>query len=191
MLLINCDPKYNTVISAFLRRSFLETTAFHNETHISCPFVWQNLSNIKFSTICPHQFVNHITGVHNLSNKAYLLYHLYGNEHLDIAPPSWSSALHTIPQLLELLTSYEIYARIKFDKCHLPDDVLRQAVSISCQNNANVDWVDILRNSENRDQIATLLQQVEHSTSWRQWCGPSNLWIIKPVGKSCRVFDLL
>ena len=87
----------------------------HSHTHSlttvprECELMWMNLSKTRFATVLG-RYVNHLKGIHHLSNKSYLVYHCGASEGVServsegvtkwLLPPSWSSSCHSVSRLV-------------------------------------------------------------------------------------------
>mmetsp|Transcript_20122 Transcript_20122/g.33903 ORF Transcript_20122/g.33903 Transcript_20122/m.33903 type:complete len:597 (-) Transcript_20122:243-2033(-) len=104
-----CDDKYQNIIEELDRRQWKLLPSTDSAVPRECALMWKNLSKTKFPAVLG-RYVNHIKGIHHLSNKSYLVYHLSGGSVLArrLLPPSWSSSCHSLGDLIGLLTADQL-----------------------------------------------------------------------------------
>lgn len=96
-----CDERYQNVIEELEKRNWvLITPADANTIPLRCQLIWKKLSMTKFPAVLG-RYVNHLKGIHHLSNKSYLVYHLGCSARVrSVLPPTWSSSFQTIHELV-------------------------------------------------------------------------------------------
>jgi hypothetical protein len=98
-----CDEKYQNIIEELEKRGWRLSTSNDLDANAyiprDCNLIWKNLSKTRFPAVLG-RFVNHIKGIHHLSNKSYLVYHLRGAGLLHLTPPTWSSSCQSISALI-------------------------------------------------------------------------------------------
>lgn len=110
-----CDEKYQNVIEELVRRGWRRLAPGDDSIPLNCQLVWKKLSKTRFPCVFG-RYVNHIKGIHHLSNKSYLVYHLGHSAHaLRMMPPTWSSSFQSIHSLIGrkgLVSTRSITARL-------------------------------------------------------------------------------
>mmetsp|Transcript_12320 Transcript_12320/g.18674 ORF Transcript_12320/g.18674 Transcript_12320/m.18674 type:complete len:544 (-) Transcript_12320:9-1640(-) len=205
-----CDEKYQNIIAELESRGWVK---LEDGPHVppNCSLIWKNLSKINFG-LTLGRYVNHIRGIHHLSNKSYLAYHLDGSGSAYIQPPTWSSSYHDISVLIGWLMLDRL-VQVARSICsgtgvYSDKDTLRTELSIG-ENVCEVlcrqgEWrhvgaasqyktlLSILRNYNSRvsedsatSQCEEFLEKLDLHQEWRSWGGDRGLWIIKPVAQAC------
>ena len=93
------EDKFECITKALCKRGWVKYLSGEGDKAvIAASFIFRNLKLIQFNAICG-RFVNHFRGAQNLSNKAFLAYHLRGCG-LNISPLTWSSSFQDITKLV-------------------------------------------------------------------------------------------